>query len=42
MATAARSASASAARMRWLSIWLPRPGDAVSFWQASRAALGRG
>ena len=36
------AAFARATRMRWLSIWLPRPGDAVSFWQASRAALGRG
>ena len=31
-----------ATRMRWLSIWLPRPGDAVSFWRAFRAALGSG
>ena len=28
--------------MRWLSIWLPRPGDAVSCWREFRAALGRG
>ena len=33
---------ARATRMRWLSIWLPRPGDAVSFWRAFRAALGSG
>ena len=32
----------SATRMRWLSIWLPRPGDAVSSWRAFRAALGGG
>ena len=36
------AAFARSTRMRWLSIWLPRPGDAVSFWQASRAVLGRG
>ena len=28
--------------MGWLSIWLPRPGDAVSAWRAFRAALGSG
>ena len=36
------AAFARATRMRWLSIWLPRPGDAVSFWRAFRAALGSG
>ncbi len=36
------TAFARATRMRWLSIWLPRPGDAVSFWRAFRAALGSG
>ena len=34
------AAFARATRMRWLSIWLPRPGDAAAAWWAFRAALG--
>ncbi len=34
------AAFARATRMRWFSIWLPRLGDAVSFWRASRTVLG--
>ena len=30
-----------ATRMRWLSIWLPRLGDAASFWHTFRASFGR-
>ncbi len=36
------AAFARATRMRWFSIWLPRPSDAVSFWRAFRAAFGNG
>ena len=35
-------AFARVTRMRWLAIWLPRPGDAGSCWREFRAALGRG
>ena len=35
------AAFARVTRMRWLAIWLPRPGDAVSCWREFRAALGR-
>ena len=35
------AAFARSTRMRWLAIWLPRPGDAVSFWRIFRDALGR-
>ena len=28
-------------RMRWLSMWLPRPSDALSFWRVCRVALDR-
>ena len=30
-----------ATRMRWLSIWLPRLGDAAAFWRTFRASFGR-
>ena len=36
------AAFARATRMRWSSIWLPRPGDAASAWRAFGAALDRG
>ncbi len=36
------AAFARETRMRRLSIWLPRPGDAVFAWRAFRAALGGG
>ena len=36
------AAFARSTRMPWLSIWLPRPGDAVFAWRAFRAALGGG
>ena len=34
------AAFARATRMRWFSIWLPRLGDAASFWRTFRAAFG--
>ena len=36
------AAFARATRMRWLSIWLPRPGDARCLWAAGRSALSGG